>query len=109
MGEGAVDPDPSLGLARLSGFENHSGVSSLGDATALGVVVAGRGNGAGVPVEGAFEGHVLGTSLPGPVLARNPDLADLLLGWATGAPIETGADDAAELGLRAERLASVGC
>ena len=42
VGEVAVDPDPSLGLARLSGFENHSGVSSLGDATALGVVVAGR-------------------------------------------------------------------
>ena len=103
VGEVAVDPDPSLGLARLSGFENHSGVSSLGDATALGVVVAGRGNGAGVPVEGAFEGHVLGTYLHGPVLARNAALADLLLAWATGIVLEP-LDDAASEDLRRERL-----
>ena len=109
VGEVAVDPDPSLGLARLSGFENHSGVTTLGSSTPLGAVVVGRGNGAGPAVEGAVSGHVLGTYLHGPVLARNPDLADLLLRWATGTPDLAVLDDAAELSLRAERLSSVGC
>ena len=109
VGEVAVDPDPRLGLSRLSGFENHSGITSLGGTSPLGRVVAGRGNGAGEPVEGAFRGHVLGTYLHGPVLARNPDLADLLLSWATGDPMTDGGDDRTELELRAERLSSIGC
>jgi CobQ-like glutamine amidotransferase family enzyme len=110
VGEVAVEPDPSLGLARLSGFENHSGVSTLGpEARSLGMVLAGRGNGAGEPMEGAFAGHVLGTYLHGPVLARNPDLADLLLRWASGLRQLMALDDAAELSLRSERLGSVGC
>ena len=52
---------------------------------------------------------VLGTYLHGPVLARNPDLADLLLRWATGSGELEVLDDAAALDLRSERLASVGC
>ncbi len=109
VGEVAVDPDPALGLSRLSGFENHGGVSTLGEAAALGTVVAGVGNGAGSAVEGAYRGHVLGTYLHGPVLARNPDLADLLLRWATGSGELEVLDDAGALDLRSERLASVGC
>ena len=35
-------------------------------------------------------GHVIGTYLHGPLLARNADLADLLLGWATGATLDAG-------------------
>jgi len=53
---------------------------------------------------------VVGTYLHGPVLARNPALADLLLGWV----VDPGADrplapldDAEELALRTERLMSV--
>jgi CobQ-like glutamine amidotransferase family enzyme len=47
---------------------------------------------------------VLGTYLHGPVLARNPALADLLLGWVVGdlAPL----DDDEQLALRDERLAA---
>jgi hypothetical protein len=30
---------------------------------------------------------VLGSYLHGPILARNPALADLLLEWVTGAPL----------------------
>jgi CobQ-like glutamine amidotransferase family enzyme len=30
---------------------------------------------------------MVGTYLHGPALARNPALADLLLAWATGAPL----------------------
>ena len=53
-----------------------------------------------------WAGRVFGTYLHGPVLARNPALADLLLRWAVGdlAPL----DDREEQALRAERLAVAG-
>jgi CobQ-like glutamine amidotransferase family enzyme len=38
--------------------------------------------------DGARSGRVIGTYLHGPVLARNADLADLLLSWALGRPME---------------------
>ena len=53
--------------------------------------------------DGAVAGRVFGTYLHGPVLARNPALADLLLALATSlnlAPL----DDEEEQALRAERL-----
>jgi hypothetical protein len=50
----------------------------------VGTVVRGVGNEEASGVEGAWAGHVLGTYLHGPVLARNPRLADLLLTWALG-------------------------
>ena len=42
------------------------------------------GNGTGDRAEGAVGGSVVGTYLHGPVLARNPALADLLLTRALG-------------------------
>lgn len=94
------------GVPELTGFENHGGVTTLGPAARpLGRVVRGVGNGGGDRTEGAIGERIVGTYLHGPVLARNPALADLLLGWATGidlAPI----DDAEEEALRAERLAA---
>lgn len=68
--------------APLTGFENHRGGTTLGpDATPVGHVLAGRGvgNGVGGGLEGAVAGSVIGTYLHGPVLARNPELADYLL------------------------------
>jgi CobQ-like glutamine amidotransferase family enzyme len=98
-------------LPRLTGFENHSGVTSVGPgAHALATVVRGVGNGSGDRTEGAWCGRVLGTYLHGPVLARNPDLADLLLGWALSAPGGCERldplDDTEEQALRTERLAA---
>lgn len=106
VGEIVVDADPALGLPPLSGYENHAGVTRLGPGSApLGRVRAGSGNGGGTGVDGAVSGRVLGTYLHGPVLARNPALADLLLTWAVGdlEPIDDREPDA----LRAERLAAV--
>jgi CobQ-like glutamine amidotransferase family enzyme len=106
VGEIVVDPDPVLGLAPLTGYENHAGATTLGAGTvALGRVRVGSGNGPGFGVDGAVSGHVLGTYLHGPVLARNPALADLLLGWAVGdlEPL----DDSDCEALRAERFAAV--
>ena len=38
--------------------------------------------------DGAVSGRVVGTYLHGPVLARNPELADVLLSWATGRELD---------------------
>jgi CobQ-like glutamine amidotransferase family enzyme len=105
VGEIVVDPDPQFGLPTLSGYENHGGLTTAGPtATPLGRVVDGIGNGDGR--EGVVNGHVLGTYLHGPALARNPALADLLLTWAVG-PLPPLDDDEAEA-LRHERLRAAG-
>ncbi len=62
---------------RLIGFENHSRSYVGAEASALGRVLSGTGNGAGT--EGLVMGSVVGTHLHGPVLARNPGLADHML------------------------------
>lgn len=93
----------------LSGFENHMGATELGpDASPLGKVTRGIGNGAATngagtgngaeakprpgadtrpdtgagAVEGVVQGSVVATYMHGPALARNPQLADLLLARA---------------------------
>lgn len=102
-----VAPGPDgTPLPIMTGFENHGGTTTLGPgAHPLARVVAGVGNGGGDGTEGAWAGHVVGTYLHGPVLARNPALADLLLGWATDT-VPAPLDDAEEQALRAERLAA---
>lgn len=68
----------------LSGFENHLGGTVLGaDASPLGSVTTGHGNGEG-SAEGAVQGSVIATYMHGPALARNPELADLILAQAMG-------------------------
>ena len=50
----------------------------------LGRVLRGHGNDGRSGLEGARSGNTLGTYLHGPVLARNPALADYILRQATG-------------------------
>jgi len=107
VGEIVAEVDPALNVPRLTGFENHQGVTRVGPRsrpvarTALGI-----GNGDGT--EGAYAGRVLGTYLHGPALVRNPGLADLLLSWAAGPlpPLPPQAEELAQR-LRDERLAAV--
>ena len=67
----------------LAGFENHAGRTRLDlGAEPLGHVVAGFGNDGESGFEGCRVGRALGTYLHGPLLPRNPWLADLLLSWA---------------------------
>ncbi len=78
----------------LAGFENHAGRTVLEKgAEPLGRVVAGHGNDGRTGDEGCRSGRVIGTYLHGPLLPRNPWLADVLLGWglahrAGGEPAE---------------------
>jgi CobQ-like glutamine amidotransferase family enzyme len=64
----------------LAGFENHAGRTRLDSGAApLGRVVAGFGNDGESGFEGARVGRAIGTYLHGPLLPRNPWLADWLL------------------------------
>jgi len=123
VGEVVGEPsdDAPGALPTLTGFENHGGQTTLGPGvTPLARVVYGVGNGDGSGTEGAGSGRVIGTYLHGPLLARNPALADLLLDWALteepphvpcGGPASDGVavapfDDSAAAALREERLAA---
>lgn len=114
---GELVAEPALdGLTDLlTGFENHGGGTTLGpDARPLGRVRYGNGNttldAEGATQEGAVQGSIIATYMHGPVLARNPQLADLLLARAMGvelgvlAPVEIPGVEQ----LRAERLAVLG-
>jgi hypothetical protein len=62
------------------GFENHSGVTELGPgAVPFGRIVAGAGNNGLDGSEGARRDNVFATYLHGPVLPKNPWLADVLV------------------------------
>lgn len=85
IGELVTKPLPAGLTQRLTGFENHRGGTVLGAAAApLGAVVKGAGNRAGDGVDGAVQGSVVATYMHGPCLARNPELADLLLSKVVG-------------------------
>jgi CobQ-like glutamine amidotransferase family enzyme len=74
---------PGAGSRTLAGFENHAGRTFLdADAEPLGRVVAGFGNNGEDGVEGCRLGRAVGTYLHGPLLPRNPWLADWLLAQA---------------------------
>ena len=98
------------GLATvLNGFENHSGRTRLLGGQAFGAVLAGHGNAdRGSAGEGMLHRRVIATYLHGPVLARNPWLADQVIGWICarrGLPAPMPLDDRIEL-LAAARLAA---
>ncbi len=108
VGEFTGEGSPVLGIGQITGFENHSGRTRLGEAVQpLARVGAGVGNDGAT--EGAWAGHVVGTYMHGPALARNPRLADLLLAWAMGVSPDTLApiDDTWPERLRAERFAAL--
>ncbi|WP_433332744.1 type 1 glutamine amidotransferase [Spirillospora sp. CA-294931] len=105
VGEIVGDVSSELQVPRITGFENHQGVTHLGQTVKpFAQVVAGIGNGNGF--EGAYSGRVLGTYMHGPALVRNPGLADLLLRWAAGRDLRP-IDDSWAGRLREERLNAV--
>jgi lipid II isoglutaminyl synthase (glutamine-hydrolysing) len=61
------------------GFENHGGRTYLGTVEALGKVMKGYGNNGEDATEGAFYRHAIATYSHGPLLPKNPFLADWML------------------------------
>jgi CobQ-like glutamine amidotransferase family enzyme len=73
LGDGA-------GARTLVGFENHAGQTVLGaGCEPLARVISGHGNDGSSGYEGARAGSVLGTYVHGPLLPKNPWLADWLI------------------------------
>lgn len=123
IGELVVEPKLDALSQTLTGFENHMGATVLGSSAApLGRVISGTGNGvpagssgvdgaasgrdAGQRVEGVVQGSIIATYMHGPALARNPELADLLLCRALGVGSLPSIDIAAVEQLRRERMAA---
>ncbi len=81
IGDVLLECELEPGVRRtLAGFENHAGRTRLDPgAQPLGRVVAGFGNDGESGWEGCRVGRAVGTYLHGPLLPRNPWLADWLL------------------------------
>ena len=61
------------------GFENHGGRTCINDNKPLGKVLYGKGNDGRTGYEGVVYKNVIGTYLHGPLLPKNPQLADWLI------------------------------
>ncbi|MDT0446331.1 type 1 glutamine amidotransferase [Streptomyces johnsoniae] len=107
VGDVLADIDETLRLPQLTGFENHQGLTQLGPGVRpFARVQFGNGNGTGDGTEGAWAGTVFGTYMHGPVLARNPQIADLLLKLTLDVNALPPVDDRWYEALRAERIAA---
>jgi CobQ-like glutamine amidotransferase family enzyme len=94
--ESRISPQP------IVGYENHGGRTHLGEGVEpLGKVVYGRGNDGVTGYEGCLYKNVVGTYVHGPLLPKNPGVADYLLSRAMERRYGDGAldplDDAVEL------------
>jgi len=70
-------------LGELIGYENHSGLTTLGPkATPLARVIKGAGNNGSDHNEGVIFQNVIGSYLHGPLLPKNPRLTDFLIARA---------------------------
>lgn len=67
----------------IVGYENHGGRTHLGNGVEpLGTVLAGHGNDGSTGEEGCLYKNVIGTYVHGPLLPKNPGIADWLLARA---------------------------
>lgn len=94
--ESDISPQP------IVGYENHGGRTHLGaDVRSLGRVLVGHGNNDASGEEGCLYRNVVGTYIHGPLLPKNPGVADWLIAHALERRYGTSEleplDDAAEL------------
>ena len=72
---------PSFG--EVVGYENHSGLTKISkSANAFGTVITGAGNNGEDMTEGILYKNCIGTYLHGPILPKNPRVADFLISKA---------------------------
>ncbi len=101
IGNVVIESDMTGEKELFVGFENHGGRTHIGSHTPFGKVLYGHGNNGEDTTCGVVYKNVLGTYLHGPLLPKNPKLADYLLACALrrkyGEPIELPPlDDTAE-------------
>lgn len=76
---GNIILDSPLVDSPILGFENHAGQTNIYDHEPLGKVVLGFGNDESSGYEGVVYKNTIGTYCHGPLLPKNPQLADWLL------------------------------
>ena len=84
IGNITIDCEPRAGEPMtVVGFENHAGRTRLGEGVRpLGRVLQGHGNNGRDGGEGVLCGRIVGTYIHGPLLPKNPALADVLIAEA---------------------------
>ena len=76
---GNIALESSLTSMPIVGFENHGGRTFTGNLPPLGKVLRGYGNDGKSGYEGIVYKNIIGTYLHGPLLPKNPQLADELI------------------------------
>lgn len=76
---GNIVLESELVSSPILGFENHGGRTNIYDHEPLGRVILGYGNDESKTKEGVVYKNVIGTYCHGPLLPKNPQLADWLL------------------------------
>lgn len=80
IGNIVVKLNPVIGNQTIVGFENHGGRTMLGQGIIpLGKVIKGFGSNSKEKLEGAIYKNTIGTYLHGPILPKNPEIADWLI------------------------------
>lgn len=80
IGNLIIKPSINLGTNTIVGFENHGGRTHIGaELLPLGEVISGNGNNEDDNTEGAIYKNSFGTYMHGPILPKNPELADYLI------------------------------
>ena len=102
----------NAGGSVIVGFENHSDRTYLGQGLEpLGTVLSGFGNNGEDKTEGAHWKNVFGTYSHGPLLPKNPEFCDMLLGTALARKYGSAAleplEDAAEKAAHDEMFARI--
>lgn len=78
IGNIAIEADLDGKKVKVVGFENHGG-QTMGVTTPFGKVLSGHGNAYKSEFEGFYNGQVLGTYMHGPLLPKNPEVADFII------------------------------
>lgn len=80
IGDYMFECPPDSGGSVVVGFENHSGKTFLGQGVSpLGTILKGYGNNGDDKTEGCRYKNIFGTYAHGPLLPKNPSLADFII------------------------------